>query len=75
MNPNFQGRVPPAKLSMYANPPINSSPPWLIDSRANIFSLDNWCSLTLNPFDFNVKDLTMGKMLFRGPVRQGLYPF
>ena len=141
MNPNFQGRVPPAKLAMYANPPVNSSSPWLIDSgasshmtnniqnlqnpqpysgpdkvyigdgqglpihhygssfiqtpnatfqlknvlhvphlkhdllSANMFSMDNWCSLTLNPFDFNVKDLTTGKMLFRGPVQQGLYPF
>ena len=35
---------------------------------ANMFLRDNWCSLTLNPFDFIVKDLIMGMMLFRAHV-------
>ncbi|KAM1674306.1 hypothetical protein ACFX15_039401 [Malus domestica] len=141
MNPNFQGRVPPAKLAMYASSNTSSSPPWLFDSEAsshmtnnihnlqnprpytgpdkvyigdgqglpilhtgstllktpsanfqlknvlhvpqlkhdllsaNMFLRDNWCLLTVNPFDFNVKDLTTGRMLFRAPVSCGLYPF
>ncbi|KAM1086604.1 hypothetical protein ACFX2B_012093 [Malus domestica] len=141
MNPNFQGRIPPAKLAMYARSNASSSPPWLLDSgasshmtnnlqnlqnpqpysgpdkvyigdgqglpilhsgssllhtpsatfklqnvlhvphlkhdlvSANMFLRDNWCSLTLNPFDFHVKDLTTGRMLFRAHVRCGLYPF
>ena len=29
----------------------------------------------LYPFHFNVKDISSGKMLFKGPVQNGFYPF
>jgi len=41
----------------------------------NKFLLDNWCSMHLYPFHFHVKDISSGKMLFKGPVHNGFYPF
>ncbi|KAM1717162.1 hypothetical protein ACFX11_025037 [Malus domestica] len=42
---------------------------------ANQFLLDNWCSMHLYPFHFTVKDISSGKMLFKGPVQHGFYQF
>lgn len=38
---------------------------------ANQFSIDNWCSIHLYPFHFTMNDLSLERMLFRGPVRNG----
>ncbi|KAM2169393.1 hypothetical protein ACFX1Q_038705 [Malus domestica] len=42
---------------------------------ANQFLLDNHCSLHFYPSHFTVKDLSSGRMHFKGPVQQGFYPF
>ncbi|KAM2657198.1 hypothetical protein EV1_012593 [Malus domestica] len=42
---------------------------------ANKFILDNQCSVHLYPFHFLVKDLSSEKVLFKGSVRDGFYPF
>ena len=38
------------------------------------FLKDNNCSLTLDPYGSTVKDRISGKMLLRGPVKDGFYP-
>ncbi|KAM1537481.1 hypothetical protein ACFX10_002493 [Malus domestica] len=38
------------------------------------FLRDNYCSLTLDSDGSVIKDRSTGKMLFRGPVRDGFYP-
>ncbi|KAB2625768.1 hypothetical protein D8674_017428 [Pyrus ussuriensis x Pyrus communis] len=51
MNPNFQGRIPPAKLAMCANNSTYSSPPWLIDSGASSHIINNIQNLqNLQPY-------------------------
>lgn len=41
----------------------------------NKFILDNQCSVHLYTFHFIVKDLSSNKVLFKGLVREGFYPF
>ena len=42
---------------------------------ANKFILDNQCSIHLYPFHFTVNDLSTEKVLFKGLVQEGFYPF
>ena len=42
---------------------------------ANQFLIDNHVSMHLYPSYFLVNDLSSGKMLFKGPVQHGFYPF
>lgn len=41
MNSNFQGRVPPAKLAMYATSNTLSLPSWLLDPGASSHMTNN----------------------------------
>ena len=97
MNPNFQGRVPPAKLAMYATSNTSSPLLWLLDPGASSHVTNNINNLQ-NPQPYTSLDkvyirdgqglpiLHLGssllktsyatrRMLFRGPVNRGLYPF
>ena len=39
------------------------------------FLKDNYCSLTLDSDGSEIKDRSSSRMLFRGPIREGFYPF
>lgn len=39
----------------------------------NQFIVDNWCSMHLYLFHFAMKDISLGKMLFKGPIKDGFY--
>ncbi|KAM1263553.1 hypothetical protein ACFX2G_029156 [Malus domestica] len=80
MNHAFAGKIPPAQLAamcVHTNSKP-SSPTWLMDSGMAIHHTGNSTVSTPHAsFRLNniLHDRSSGRMLFRGPVKEGFYPF